>query len=106
MPQPIDFAEARKRVTLEEVFLLISYSPRYRFTRQLYGRCPLLCCDYPRCCSFDPGRNLWRCHHCERGGNQFDLYAMWAGLSLYDAVLAIFRLLGREVPFKEGGRPF
>ena len=51
------------------------------------------------------GRYVWHCFRCGASGNALDLWAVLKRLGIYEAVLDLYRRLGREVPRKETTMP-
>jgi DNA primase len=88
----IDFAEIRRRVSLEQV-LLDMYQLGERLKRsgkRLTGPCPIHGGDNPRGFQADLEKNVWYCHTgCRRGGNAIDFVAAIERLPIRDAALKL-----------------
>ncbi len=95
----INYAEVRQRISLERVLFLLGYNSLRKQGGHHYGRCPLGCSSDRRVCSFDLERGLWRCHKCQEGGNQLDLYAHRKSAYLYSAALLLCEAAGIPVPW-------
>lgn len=78
---------------------------RARRGQQVRGPCPVHHSRSPRSRSFSAqlGRGIWQCFVCGASGNALDLWARVTGQELYAAVLALYRQLGRAVPWLEAG---
>src|SRR5262245_65369468 len=99
----IDFRQARQEVRLAEVLALLDYRPRRRAGAQLRGPCPVhkSTSATSRCFSAHLGKNVWHCFRCGAGGNALDLWAALTNQGIYEAVLELYRRLGRRPPPKE-----
>ncbi len=88
----IDFAEVRRRVSLEDV-LLRFYGLESRLKRQghkLVGACPIHNGDSPRAFHADLAKNAWFCFsQCKRGGNQIDLVAAKESITVREAAIRL-----------------
>jgi DNA primase len=103
----IDFRQARQEVRLSEVLALLGYRPRQRCGEQLRGPCPV---HGPksatsRCFAAHLGKGVWHCFRCGAGGNVLDLWAAGTKQAIYEAVLDLYRRLGRRPPRKETTMP-
>lgn len=87
----VDFAEVRRRVSLEDV--LTRYYNIEGLRRQgskLIGPCPVHGGDSPRAFSADTTKNAWYCFtRCKMGGNQIDLVAKKEDISVREAALRL-----------------
>jgi DNA primase len=111
MPSWVNFADIRKRVSIEDV--LLRY---YRITNlkrdgtKLSGPCPVHNGDSPRSFHVELDKNIWHCFSkCQGGGNQLDLVAKKENISIRDAALrlqAFFSVEGKEraVPVMHKGK--
>jgi DNA primase len=101
MPNWVNFADIRKRVSIEDV--LLRY---YRITNlkrdgtKLSGPCPVHDGDSPRSFHVELDKNIWHCFSkCQGGGNQLDLVAKKEHISIRDAALRLqtfFSVEGKE----------
>ncbi len=103
----IDFRQARQEVRLSEVLALVGYEPRPRGGEQRRGPCPVhrSRSATSRCFAAHLGRNVWHCFRCGAGGNALDLWAALTQQEIYEAVLDLYRRLGRTPPRKETPMP-
>ena len=103
----IDFRRSRAEVRLAAVLELLGWRCRQRRGAQVRGPGPLHRSTSPRSRSFSAhrGRGIWQCFGCGASGNALDLWARVSGQELYPAVLALYRQLGREVPWLEASGP-
>jgi DNA primase len=103
----IDFRLARQEIRLAEVLALVNYRPRQRAGEQLRGPCPVHGSKSAtsRCFAAHLGRNVWHCCRCGAGGNALDLWARLTKQGIYEAVLDLYRRLGRTPPSKETTMP-
>jgi len=103
----IDFRQARQEIRLAEVLALLNYQPRQRQGEQLRGPCPVHRSQSAttRCFAAHLGRNVWHCFRCGAGGNALDLWAALTRQEIYEAVLDLYRRLGRTPPHKETPMP-
>ncbi len=95
MPNWVNFADIRKRVSIEDV--LLRY---YRITNlkrdgtKLSGPCPVHDGDSPRSFHVELDKNIWHCFSkCQGGGNQLDLVAKKENISIRDAALRLQSVL-------------
>ena len=90
---------------MEQVLNVIRFEPTGRSGDQWYGCCPLHDCTSRRCRCFSVNVAIGRycCHRCHRHGNQLELWAAYTGMPLYQAVIDLCRVLGREVPWIQRG---
>ena len=99
---PIDFAEAKRLVSIREVLELLNWKETSRRGPQLRGPCPVHKSTNEKSRSFSVNleRNAFQCFgkKCEAKGNQLDLYAAVTGLQIYDSTTQLFEKLGRELP--------
>ena len=86
MPNWVNFADIRKRVTIEDV--LLRY---YRLTNlkrdgtKLSGPCPVHDGDSPRSFHVELDKNIWHCFSkCQGGGNQLNVKYEVRGPLLYN----------------------
>ena len=103
----IDFRRARAEIRLAEVLELLGYQPRQRCDAQLRGPCPVHRSQSVTSRSFAAhlGKNVWQCFDCGASGNALDLWAAVTRQRIYEAVLDLYRRLGREAPHKETTMP-
>lgn len=100
----VNFAEIRKRVSIEDV--LLKYFRLENLTRdgnKLIGPCPVHNGDSPRAFHADLDKNVYHCFSkCQGGGNQLDLVAKKEDISIRDAALKLqaFFLGGVKPPAK------
>src|SRR5881398_2750581 len=99
----IDFRQARAEIRLAEVLALLDYQPRQHCGEQLRGPCPVHGSQSATSRSFAAhlGKNVWQCFVCQEHGNALDLWAAVTRQGIYEAVLDLYRRLGREAPHKE-----
>jgi hypothetical protein len=97
----IDYRRARTEVRLAVVLGLLGWRARACRGEQVRGPCPVHRSTSPRSRSFAAhlGRGIWQCFACGASGNTLDLWARVSGQELYPAVLALYRQLGRAVPW-------
>lgn len=101
MSRWINFAEVRKRVSIEDV--LLRYYRLENLTRdgsKLVGPCPVHNGDSPRAFHADLEKNLWHCFSkCQGGGNQLDLVVKKENIGIREAALKLQAFfLGGEKP--------
>ena len=103
----IDFRQARQEIRLAEVLALLDYKPRQRCDQQLRGPCPVhgSRSATSRCFAAHLDKNVWHCFRCGAGGNALDLWAALTKQGIYEAVLDLYRRLGRTPPHKETTMP-
>jgi DNA primase len=96
----IDLRQARAEVRLGEVLELLGWQARARVGVQVRGPCPVHGSQTPtsRVFSAHLGRGVWHCFRCGASGNALDLWAQVTGQRIYEAVLELYRQLGRAVP--------
>jgi len=96
----IDLRRARAEVRLGEVLELLSWRPRIRVRVQVRGPCPVHGSQTPTSRAFSAHleRGVWHCFRCGASGNALDLWAQVTGQGIYEAVLDLYRRLGRAVP--------
>ena len=91
MPNWINFAELRARVSLEDV--IVRYYKIENLKRdgnKLVGPCPIHQGDSPRAFHADLDKNVWHCFSkCQKGGNQLDFVAMKENVGIRDAALKV-----------------
>lgn len=91
MPNWVNFAEIRAKVSIEDV--LLRFYGVQTLTRQgekLIGPCPIHNGDSPRAFHADLEKNIWHCFsRCQKGGNQLDLVALKEGISIREAALKL-----------------
>jgi putative transposase len=100
-PQPpsVDFADLRKRVTMEQVLQRLGWLERLRGGTQRRGPCPVHDRDggpeRGRAFSVNLPRGVFRCFHpqCQAQGNTLDLWAAVHGLPLREAALHLQQTL-------------
>jgi hypothetical protein len=99
----IDLRRARAEVRLAVVLQLLGWRSHERRGEQVRGPCPVHGSTSPRSRSFAAhrGRGIWQCFVCGASGNALDRWARATGQELYPAVLALYRPLGRAVPWLE-----
>jgi DNA primase len=103
----IDFRQARQEVRLAEVLALLDYRPCRRAGEQWRGPCPVhgSRSATSHCFSAPLGKGIWHCFRCGAGGNALDLWAAVTNQGIYEAVLALYRRLGRRPPPRETTLP-
>ena len=98
----IDYAAVRQRIAIRRILQLIQYRPTVIRGDQWRGPCPITdhasVQDRERCFSVNLSRNVFRCFHCERSGNQLDLWAAITEQPLYSAAIDLCHQIGVEVP--------
>jgi DNA primase len=101
----MDFRQARAEVRLAVVLELLGWRYRERRGEQVRGPCPVHRSTLPQSRSFSAqlDRGIWQCFVCGASGNALDLWARVTGQRLYPAVLALYRYLGRAVPWLKPG---
>jgi DNA primase len=97
----IDLRQARAEIRLAGVLELLGWRYRERQGEQVRGPCLVHGSSSPTSRSFSAhlGRDIWRCFACGAAGNALELWMKVTGLDLYPAVLALYRQLGRDVPW-------
>lgn len=95
----ISYAVVRQLVSMQRVLDLIGYAWLFTYGRNVRGSCPFKCCFNNRIAAFGLDRGWWRCFHCQRHGNQLDLYREVRGLSLYPAAVELCERAGVAVPY-------
>jgi hypothetical protein len=102
----IDLRRARAEIRLALVLELLGWRSTAQSGVQVRGPCPIHKSSSPRSRSFSAhlDRHMWRCFVCAAQGNALDLWAGATGQELYPAVLALYRQLGRTVPWLEPAR--
>jgi len=97
----IDLRQARAEVRLGEVLALLDWRARVRGGAQVRGPCPVHGSQTPtrRVFSAHLDRGVWHCFRCGASGNALDLRARVTGQGIYEAVLELYRRLGRAVPW-------
>jgi hypothetical protein len=97
----IDYRQARREVRLAQVLGLLRWQQRERRGEQVRGPCPVHGSSSPRSRSSSAhlGRGCWRCFGCAASGNALELWMRVTSQPLHAAVLALYRQLGREVPW-------
>jgi DNA primase len=103
----IDYRQARREIRLAQVLQLLRWQARERRGEQVRGPCPVHGSSSPRSRSFSAhlGRGVWQCFRCRASGNALELWMKVTGQPLYPAVLALYRHLGRDVPWLEPSLP-
>lgn len=96
----LDFAQIRREVGMRQVLQLIDWKPVSSHGDQLRGPCPIHRSVNPASRSFSVNttKAVFHCFTCGATGNQLDLYAAVAGLSLYDAATELCVRAGVEPP--------
>lgn len=91
MPNWVNFADIRKRVSLEDVLLrYYRIDNLKRDGTKLSGPCPVHNGDSPRSFHVELDKNIWHCFSkCQGGGNQLDLVAKKENISIRDAALRL-----------------
>lgn len=91
MPGWVNFAEIRKRVSIEDVlFRYYRLDNLKRDGNKLIGPCPVHQGKNPRSFHADTEKQLWHCFtKCQGGGNQLDLVAKKEDISIRDAALKL-----------------
>jgi DNA primase len=102
----IDLRRARGDVRLGEVLELLGWVARSRAGAQMRGPCPMHGSESAtsRVFSAHLGRGVWHCFRCGASGNALDLWARVTRRGLYEAVVELYRRLGRAVPWLESPR--
>jgi len=97
----LDLRRARAEVRLEDVLRLLDWRARRRLGAQVRGACPVHRSQSPTSCVFSAQleRGIWQCFRCGAGGNALDLWAQVTGQGIYQAVLDLYRRLGRALPW-------
>lgn len=92
----VNFADIRKRVSIEDVLLrYYRIDNLKRDGNKLVGPCPVHKGDSPRSFHVDLEKNLWHCFtKCQKGGNQIDLVAAMEDCSIRDAALKLQAVFG------------
>lgn len=103
----IDFHQARQEVRLSVVLQLLGYQPVRQSGEQLRGPCPVHGSQSAtsRCFAAHLGKNVWHCFRCGASGNALELWATLTQQEIYQAVLELYRRLGRPVPLLETSMP-
>jgi DNA primase len=103
----IDFRQARQEIRLSAVLALLDYQPVRQSGEHLRGPCPVHGSHTATSRSFAAhlGKDVWRCFRYGASGNALDLWAALTHQGIYEAVLDLYRRLGRPVPFKETTMP-
>ncbi len=103
----IDLRRARAEVRLSEVLELLGWQPRVRVGMQVRGPCPVHGSQTAtsRAFSAHRERGVWHCFRCGGSGNALDLLAQVTGQGIYEAVLDLYRRLGRAVPWLPPTKP-
>jgi DNA primase len=100
--RPIDFAELRRRVCIQQVLEQLAWRPVARNGPQLRGPCPIHRGGHERSRSFavNTNKNVFHCFKpaCGAEGNQLDLYALATGLPILEAAHQLCERLGLEPP--------
>jgi hypothetical protein len=108
--RPIDFAELRRQVTIQQVLELLAWHPVSRSGPQMRGPCPIHRSGGERSRSFavNAAKNAFRCFKptCGSQGNQLDLYALATGLPILEAAYQLCDRLGVEPSVLTSPRPF
>jgi hypothetical protein len=97
----LDFRQARAEVRLADVLQLLGWTARTRRGAQVRGACLV----HPsssatsRVFSAHLERGIWQCFRCGAAGNALDLWAQVTGQGIYQAVLDLYRRLGRALPW-------
>lgn len=96
MPNWVNFADIRKRVSIEDVLLrYYRVDNLKRDGNKLVGPCPIHKGDSPRSFHVDLEKNLWHCFtKCQKGGNQIDLVVAMEDCSIRDAALKLQAFFG------------
>ncbi len=97
---PIDFAQVRNEVSLEQMLVLLNFVPTSRRGSCLRGPCPIHRSANPRSRSFwvDLSTHRYRCFRCHSAGRQLDLWAAVHDLSAYAAAEDLYNRLGIPIP--------
>jgi DNA primase len=103
----IDFRQARQELRLSEILQLLDYQPVRQSGEQVRGPCPVhgSRSAMSRCFAAHLGKNVWHCFRCGASGNALDLWAALTRQEIYQAVLELYRRLGRPVPLLETTMP-
>ncbi len=91
MPNWINFAELRARVSLEDVIVrYYKIDNLKRDGQKLVGPCPVHGGDSPRAFHVDLEKNVWHCFSkCQRGGNQIDFVSLKENIGVREAALRL-----------------
>ena len=104
--RPIDFAELRRRISMQQVLDLLQWRPASRSGCQLRGPCPVHGSTNERSRSFavHVQKGVFRCFKpgCPAKGNQLDLYALATGLPILEAAHRLCQRLGTPPPLLPG----
>jgi len=106
----LDYAAIREQIAILHVLQLLDWEPVHRRGYQCRGVCPL-CCSPDSCgaarnsFSVHVTRNLFRCFHCQRSGNQLDLWAAATDLPLNAATLDLCRRLHTPLVKRQNPQP-
>jgi DNA primase len=80
----IDFGALRERISIEDVLRLLGFHALHGTGDWVRGRCPFYCSDNSRAFAVNLATNRYYCHHCDRHGNQLELWCEIQGLPLFD----------------------
>lgn len=109
MGEWVDFAEIRRRVSLEDVmYRFYALEGLTRKGNKVAGPCPVHGGDSPRAFNADLDKNVWFCFSkCKSGGNQIDFVARKERSSVRDAALQLkaFFLNGSEPAMQPAPSP-
>lgn len=83
---------------MEEVLELLDFHAAQRRGSRVRGRCVFGCGDSPRDFVADLATRRYRCFHCQRRGNQLELWAVAQAQPFYDAVLQLCQRLSIDAP--------
>ena len=91
MPQWVNFAEVRTRVSLADViFNYYKITNLKKHGNKLIGACPVHGGDSPRAFHADLEKNIWHCFsQCKRGGNQLDFLSLKEGITIRESALKL-----------------
>jgi DNA primase len=96
----LDLRQARAEVRLHEVLQLLGRTARTQAGAQVRGACPVHRSESPTSRAFAAhlDRGVWQCFRCGASGNALDWWARVTGQGIYQAVVDLYRRLGRAVP--------
>jgi len=97
----ICFHQVRALISLAEVLEVLEFVPVSSWGHQVRGPCPIHKSASKRSRSFSANLqlNAFQCFKCGAIGNQLDLYAAVAGLSVFQAAVALCELLHKDIPW-------
>jgi DNA primase len=103
----VDYRELRRRLDMEEVLAWMAWQANNRRGEYLRGRCPLCgAAGSPRDRSFvvHIGRKLFKCFHCDQGGDVINLWSAYRKTNLNAAAIELRNLLRAQPNPKSGNQ--